>query len=164
MPIIQQHKSHGHTLIRESVLQTELGIVLGIIVAALLAAVIGGTMGKVLALLFMVPLALFFREMSHSLVHMMLQEMKGLGHEDGDDKWRQEEKQWEGDAFSDLKEEDELIEKRRENHEHMYAEVTETEWICICGTHNPLDMNVRIQNCSHCFRCRDFVLQNYGKH
>ncbi len=44
-----------------------------------------------------------------------------------------------------------------------FASVTDTEWICICGTHNPLDKTKEIQNCSKCNRNRDHVLENYTK-
>jgi len=44
-----------------------------------------------------------------------------------------------------------------------YAYATETEWVCVCGTYNPLDKTKKIQNCSHCHRNRDFTLANYGK-
>jgi len=40
---------------------------------------------------------------------------------------------------------------------------TETEWICVCGTHNRLDKSKKIQNCSNCGRSRNFVLSEYGK-
>lgn len=40
---------------------------------------------------------------------------------------------------------------------------TQNEWICVCGTHNPLDSTKKIQNCSNCQRNRDFVLSEYGK-
>ncbi|WP_456324103.1 hypothetical protein [Desulfonauticus submarinus] len=44
-----------------------------------------------------------------------------------------------------------------------FAYVTETEWICVCGTHNPLDKAKEIQNCSRCHRNRDFTLEHYGR-
>lgn len=40
---------------------------------------------------------------------------------------------------------------------------TESEWICVCGTHNRLDRSKKIQNCSNCGRSRNFVLSQYGK-
>jgi len=44
-----------------------------------------------------------------------------------------------------------------------FAFATDKEWVCVCGTRNPLDKTKKIQNCSHCHRNRDFVLENYGK-
>jgi len=38
---------------------------------------------------------------------------------------------------------------------------TQIEWICVCGTHNPLKRNKKIQNCSNCHRNRDFVLSRW---
>jgi uncharacterized membrane protein YcjF (UPF0283 family) len=40
---------------------------------------------------------------------------------------------------------------------------TETEWICVCGTHNHLERSKKIQNCTNCGRSRNFVLTQYGK-
>jgi hypothetical protein len=40
---------------------------------------------------------------------------------------------------------------------------SESEWICVCGTHNRLDRSKKIQNCSNCGRSRNFVLTQYGK-
>ena len=40
---------------------------------------------------------------------------------------------------------------------------TETEWICVCGTHNPLNRNEKIQNCSNCHSNRDYILGKYEK-
>jgi len=40
------------------------------------------------------------------------------------------------------------------------SKVTKTEWICTCGTKNPLDKTKKIQNCSECGKNRDFVLKN----
>jgi hypothetical protein len=44
-----------------------------------------------------------------------------------------------------------------------FAYVTEKEWICVCGTHNPLDKTKSIQNCSRCHRNRDSALEHYGR-
>lgn len=43
------------------------------------------------------------------------------------------------------------------------AYATEGEWICVCGTHNPLDRNKAVQNCSRCRRNRDHALEQYGR-
>ena len=40
--------------------------------------------------------------------------------------------------------------------------VTKTEWICSCGTHNPLDKSKKIQNCSNCKKNRDYVFGKIG--
>ena len=40
---------------------------------------------------------------------------------------------------------------------------THNEWICVCGTHNPLDRSKQNQNCSNCRRNRDFILSEYRK-
>jgi len=44
-----------------------------------------------------------------------------------------------------------------------FAYETQTEWICVCGVHNPLDKGKQIQNCSGCHRNRNFVLEKYKK-
>jgi len=43
-----------------------------------------------------------------------------------------------------------------------FAYSTDTEWICVCGTHNQLNRDKNIQNCSKCHRNRDFTLKNYS--
>ena len=44
-----------------------------------------------------------------------------------------------------------------------FAYLTETEWTCVCGTHNPLDSSAKIQTCSTCRRNRNYVLDNFGQ-
>lgn len=44
-----------------------------------------------------------------------------------------------------------------------FAYATQTEWICVCGEHNPLDKGKQVQNCSNCHRNRNFVLEKYRK-
>jgi hypothetical protein len=39
----------------------------------------------------------------------------------------------------------------------------QTEWVCNCGTHNPLDKSKKVQNCSNCHQNRDFVLNEIRK-
>lgn len=43
------------------------------------------------------------------------------------------------------------------------AYVSGDEWVCVCGTGNPLDWDQEYQNCSECHRNRDFVLEKYGQ-
>ncbi len=43
-----------------------------------------------------------------------------------------------------------------------YSYLTDTSWVCICGTDNVLDSAKKIQNCTNCQRNRDFVLDKYG--
>lgn len=44
----------------------------------------------------------------------------------------------------------------------QFAHVTETEWICVCGTHNPLDKTKQIQTCSNCRKNRDLVIEKFS--
>jgi len=43
-----------------------------------------------------------------------------------------------------------------------FAHLTESEWICVCGTNNRYDKTVKIQNCSNCNRNRDSTLKKYS--
>ena len=44
-----------------------------------------------------------------------------------------------------------------------FAYTTETEWVCICGTHNLLDKSKQFQNCTKCHRNKNHVLTEYPK-
>jgi len=39
----------------------------------------------------------------------------------------------------------------------------DAEWVCVCGTHNPLDWDKPRQNCSKCGRERDATLADYSE-
>ena len=44
-----------------------------------------------------------------------------------------------------------------------FAYVTEKEWICVCGTHNPLERSAKMQTCSNCRRNRNYVLETFDQ-
>jgi len=44
-----------------------------------------------------------------------------------------------------------------------FTYITENEWNCVCGTHNPLDITDSIQHCSSRQRNRNFVLEHCQK-
>lgn len=44
-----------------------------------------------------------------------------------------------------------------------YAYVTDSEWVCVCGTSNVLELKEVKQNCNKCGRDRDFVLKVFTK-
>jgi len=41
-----------------------------------------------------------------------------------------------------------------------YAYLSDNEWVCVCGTSNPLNKKLKIQNCTNCGKNRDYVLKN----
>ena len=127
---------------KASTLQMEMGTLMGLAAAVLLGAAIGGVHGKFIAALLVLPMVWFFKWLCAPLVHILVPD----------------DPQWIKDTGTDLK-----MEHRAANQKAVHAHVEGEEWVCICGTRNPFYPRMRIQNCSQCFRSRDFVLKNYGE-
>ncbi|OVE75946.1 hypothetical protein BVX97_02960 [bacterium E08(2017)] len=148
MSVLIQHRSgkqHVHH-IDVPKLQLEIGLFAGIFFAVLVSFTVGGQQGRLAALFASMPLVLFFRWLALPFVEML---------DETEDEPQIEED--EEDVCPTVIEHVVFDEE----HHGVHAQIEGDEWICVCGNRNALDEDARIQNCSKCYRCRDFVLDNY---
>lgn len=133
------------TIISENIM----GLIFTLLAAVYLMLTFGATLGRTIVFVSALPMFLVFRWTSEPLVHMLTGE-------------KQEENDVPVDDLTDLKDEHRVATIKKNMHEDIHAHIEGEYWICACGTRNRLDRNATIQNCSHCFRSRDFVLGNYS--
>lgn len=142
---------HLHPLhVNSNTLQAELGVLFGVLFAVAFSFLVGGGTGKTLAIVFALPLIYFGKWLSEPIVHLINEEDTGPV----------KITELSPEAAKTRKKPQPVVETD-EKHPFTHPRAVGDEWVCICGAHNKLDRDARIQNCCKCFRSRDFVLQNY---
>lgn len=134
---------------RESLRTTSdmLGLLFGTVAVFLVWLIVGAGMGSVLAVVLFGPFFFLFRWLSAPLALDSHNSEK-----QGSTKMQTKEKR---QYVLTLKDSEEAFGK--------CAYVEGDEWVCICGVHNLLDWDMKVQNCIRCFRSRDYVLTTYPR-